>query len=362
MNNSLPYYLTFSHFVGIGPTRLFELLTHFGNAEIAYKATAKELNHVLGGGWGSRFTEFKHRFDPVNKLEEYNRKGIHVLSIEDSTYPPALRNLKDPPICLYIKGDLQSFDFLHQRFFSIVGSRTTSEYGRSITKIFASELVGYGFTIVSGMAIGIDSAAHWATLDAGGKTIAFLGCGVDIPNPPSNTLLYNKILEKKGLVISEFPPGMRSTKGLFISRNRLISGLSEGVLVIEGLKDSGSLITAKCALEQGKEVFAPSSPMTSSLSEAPYFLLRNGAKLAIGTEEILEALHMPVIKGSKKKAFTLDQDEQLVYDGLLSEPQFADQLALGSKIPIYRALTVLSSLEMQGIVEKNIEGKYQVKV
>jgi DNA processing protein len=230
-----------------------------------------------------------------------------------------------------------------------------------LAKKFASHLASMGIIVVSGMALGIDSLAHWAALNSLGKTIAVLGCGVDVVYPPSNRGLYQEILKKGGLIISEFPPGRTVLKGLFVARNRIISGLSSGVLVIEGAKDSGALITARYAAEQGKEVFAPPSPLTSPMSEAPNFLLKQGAKLVTDVSDILNEFNLN-ISPKKKKDLTKDlsDDERLIFESLSVLPKTIDDLILETKIPVDKILNLLSILEIKGVVEKNKEGKYQI--
>src|SRR3989344_5065464 len=182
-----------------------------------------------------------------------------------------------------------------------------------MAKKFSAELTEGGFIIVSGLAIGIDAAAHLACINSGGRTIAVLGCGVDIIYPAINASLYYKILKTGGLIISEFPPGQTVVKGLFIARNRIISALSLGVLVIEGARDSGAMITARYAAEQGKEVFALPGPLTSKMSEAPNNLLKQGAKLVISVEDIFEEFHLQVApKKAEDAEATLEADEKII--------------------------------------------------
>ncbi len=348
--------------MGIGPIRFDVLINHFGTVEKAYKADRGELKELLGNALTEKFIEFRNEFDPIKKLDEFKQKEIRVLTREDNRLPRQLKNISDPPICLYIKGDVDNYDFEKEFFFGVVGTRKQTSYGEQIGYKFAFDLAYSGFIIVSGLALGIDAIAHRAALDAGAKTIAFMGCGVDLPHPPSNSALYERIIETGGLVISEFPPGMTVIKGLFIARNRLISGLSQGVLVIEGAKDSGALITARYAAEQGKEVFAPPAPITSEMSEAPNLLLKEGAKLVTSVDDILEELNMKIAPIKKKKLTDLlSKEEAVIIDLLSSEPKLADELGLRLKLSIGETLQLLSGLEIKGAVEKNNEGKYQLR-
>lgn len=263
MLKNISYYLAFSHFLGIGPVRFEALMKYFGNVKGAYNAREIELAKTIGSHYAGKFLQFRNEFDANEKIEELKKKEITVLTEEDEHYPGQLKNIPDPPICLYVKGNVDNLNFEKDYFIGIVGTRKPTSYGQKIAGKFAYELASAGFVIVSGMAIGVDTVAHLSCLEAKGKTVAILGCGVDIVYPRQNEKLYQNIIASGGLVISEFPPGHTVLKGLFIARNRLISGLSKGVLVIEGASDSGALITARYAAEQGKEVFAPPGPLTS---------------------------------------------------------------------------------------------------
>jgi len=359
--NNLEYYLGFSYFLGIGPQRLSLLLQNFSDVKNAYLAKKDDLVKVLGEKLTEKFIQFRSQFDPKKELKKLKEKEITVLSQEDEKYPQSLKKIADPPICLYVKGDLSNFDFEKDFFLAIVGTRKPTSYGETLAKKFTSHLASMGIIVVSGMALGIDSLAHWAALNSLGKTIAVLGCGVDVVYPPSNRGLYQEILKKGGLIISEFPPGRTVLKGLFVARNRIISGLSSGVLVIEGAKDSGALITARYAAEQGKEVFAPPSPLTSPMSEAPNFLLKQGAKLVTDFSDILAEFNLK-ISPKKKKDLTKDlsDNERLIFESLSVLPKTIDDLILETKIPVDKILNFLSILEIKGVVEKNKEGKYQI--
>ena len=217
------------------------------------------------------------------------KEHIGALTIDDARYPKLLKEISDPPFFLYVKGKRTDAPIDMDKTIAIVGTRKATAYGISMTKQFVRDLVRVGFTIISGMAYGIDAVAHETTIACGGKTIAVLGCGVDICAPYSNVHIYRKLsCEGFGAVVSEMPLGLRPEKGLFIARNRIISGLSRGVVVIEGEKDSGTLITARNAGEQGRDVFAVPGPVTSETSHGPAALLKSGAILAESVHDILE--------------------------------------------------------------------------
>ncbi len=363
MNNDILYYLGFSYFDGIGPMRLKALIAKFGNVQKAYEGNKNELQGILTEQLIKEFLVFRSKFDPSKELKTLKEKNIEVISWEDKKYPPQLKDISDGPICLYIKGNLKNIDFNNDYFIGIVGTRNPTPYGIQITKKFGSELSRAGFIIVSGMATGIDTVAHKSALECGGETIAILGCGVDIVYPAINRRLYEDIIQHKGLIISEFPPGRLALKGFFVARNRIISGLSKGVLIIEGLKDSGALITARYAAEQGKEVFASPGPITSPLSQAPHFLLKQGAKLVTSVEDIFEELGLRLIPKEKEHIeLQLDSREKEIFQALQKESLLVDEIAIQIKKPVHEVLDIVSILELKDIIEKNSEGKYQIKL
>lgn len=402
IDKNIDYYLGFSYFDGIGPMRLQALIARFGTAKKAYEADSKDLKTVLPQKLADAFLIFRSTFDSVKELEMLKKKNIRMVCLEDKAYPSQLRNISDPPICLYVKGKSNLVDSVTRdasllrgstentpqsasrrvsslvtpakfdekitfdsssMLFAIVGTRTPTPYGEQIAKKFATELAAAGFVIVSGMAMGIDAISHWGALEAGGQTIAVLGCGVEVVYPAVNRRLYETIVNGKGAVISEFPPGRTVEKGLFIARNRIISGLSKGVLIIEGLKDSGALITARYAAEQGKEVFASPGPITSPLSQAPHLLLKQGAKLVTSVEDIFEELGLRLVPKKKEEIeIQLDHQEKEIFQALQKESLLIDEIAMQIHQPIHQVLNIISLLEIKGIIEKNSEGKYQVKL
>lgn len=361
MSDDIYYYLGFSHFLGIGPTRFTALVHYFGTARQAYESQPDKLKEVIGSSWGEKFIHFRKTFDPHKKLEELKKKNIIVIPLYHKLYPKKIKEISDPPLCLYIKGDIETFQLGKRICMAIVGTREPTAYGQQMARKFSAELTRAGFIVVSGLAIGIDSAAHSACLDSGGKTIAVLGCGVDIIYPAINASLYYKILKTGGLVISEFPPGQTVVKGLFIARNRIISALCLGVLVIEGARDSGAMITARYAAEQGKEMFALPGLLTSKMSEAPHNLLKQGAKLVTSVEDILEEFNLKrITKKGEDIESKLEQDEKIIYSLLKEKPKFSDELVQETKIPIEKILNIISLFEIKGIVEKNTEGRFEL--
>lgn len=358
MNNTTKYSLCFSYTPGIGPTRFDALLHSFGSVKKAYNASFEAVSNVIGTHFASSFHSFRNTFEPEVELKRLEKQEITVLDRNHDLFPTSLREISDPPICLYVKGDMSQYDWDKDFLFAVVGTRNPTEYGKMITAKFSRELAENNAVIVSGMAMGVDALAHWAALHAGKRTIAFLGCGVNIVYPAVNSHLYKEILQNSGLIISEFPPDIRTIKGHFVTRNRLISGISKGVLVAEGLIDSGSLITARYALAQGKEVFAPPAPINSSFSKAPNLLLKEGAKLVTEVDDILEEFHMQNTASVKKPA--LDGLEKEVYEVLSKDSFTPDDLSRSLNRPIFQILPLLSNMELSGIIEKNEVGKYQL--
>lgn len=357
MDKDLPYYLGFSYFLGIGPMKLRALLDKFKSVKDAYLADINELKDVIGIKLSERFCQFRARFDPDREIGRISRDGIAVLSIADRKYPYVLKNIPDPPICLFIKGKLSLDDF----FLSVVGTRAPTSYGEEMTRIFVQGLSSAGITVVSGMAYGIDAVAHHSAIAAGGKTVAVLGCGINIVYPASHISLYDRIIKTGGAIVSEFPPNQSVVKGMFIARNRIISGLSRGVLVVEGGKNSGTLITARYGAEQGRDIFAVPGQVTNSMSQAPNLLIKNGAKLVMKPDDILEEYGFETGRGD------IDSDEKLtelqtsINAALIIKPLTIDELIVRLKIQPTIILNNISILELKGVVFKNKQGKYEVK-
>lgn len=360
MTNSLLSYITFSYMEGIGPVLFSNLLSYFKSVEKAYAADSHTLIEVLGSALANKFISFRDSFDIQTEVQMFQQKNITVLTREDNRFPQPLLQIPDPPICLYVKGNIEGYNFEKDIYIAVVGTRKPTPYGEQITRTFAYELAEQGIVIVSGLALGIDAIAHKATLDAGGRTIAFLGCGVNITYPAANRLIFNQIIHNNGLIISEFPPNMRAQPGLFVQRNRLISGLSRGILVSEGLKDSGSLITARYAAQQGKDVFAPPAPITSELSAAPNLLLKEGAKLVTSSKDILEEYNLELQSVANKiDALHLNEEEVSIYNLLLQQPSDTDEIARKLNTPVYSILTTITVLEIKGVIIKK-GGVYRV--
>ena len=365
MTDELASWIGMSAFPGIGPVRFKLLYDYFGSAKAAWEANSRALRAIkLPSTLIQELVAFRKTWDANEYIGRLAELHVHVLTLNDPKYPKLLKQIPDAPFLLYVKGRRTDTPLNLDKTIAVVGTRKITPYGREVTRQLVGELVSYGFTIVSGLAYGVDAAAHQAALDAGGKTIAVLGCGIDIIAPPSNARLYADIAGGGGAIVSEMPLGHRPMKGLFPARNRIISGLSLGVVVTEGADDSGALITARNAGEQGREVFAVPGPITSRYSAGPAKLLKNGAKLVERVEDIIDELGMELIK--KKGHLPGDppmrrgdtKEEQKILDTLADGPMHIDQLARSTSLTMQTVGATITILEMKGIVKDYGEKVY----
>jgi len=359
------YWIAFSVFPGIGPVRFKLLNEYFGSAKNAWEAKTKEWEQLnLPPRLLREFLHFRRTFSIPAYITKLREGHVSVLTLSDKKYPKLLKEISDAPFVLYVKSTRGSEKIDMERTIAVVGTRKASPYGITATEKIVTDLTLSGIVIVSGMAYGIDAAAHHAAISAGGKTIAVLGCGVDIIAPSVNADIYKKLTEEGyGAVISEMPLGLRPSKGLFPSRNRIISGLSRGVVVVEGASDSGALITARYAAEQGRDVFAVPGPITSSGSQASSLLLRQGAILTENADDVVSQLG--IAKSGKpshntKRVEWQSKDEEKVGDALSRGPLHIDELVAATGLTINTISSTLTLLEVKGIV-KDTGGKvYQL--
>jgi DNA processing protein len=341
----------------VGPVRARKLLSVFASPEMVFRAGRDDLKKVEGIGAviARKIMDFSSWGDIERQIREMEDRNIKVICLQESAYPEMLREAQDAPVVIYTRGDLIPDD---KFAIAVVGSRRLTQYGASVAEKISEELASCGFTVVSGMARGVDSIAHKAALKAGGRTIAVLGSGLDIPYPPENKTLMENIV-KSGCAMSEFPPGTPPEKENFPRRNRLISALSLGVLVVEATFDSGALITARYAAEQGREVFAVPGNITSRCSEGTNELLRRGAILVRKAEDIVEELS-PVLKGFLRTRDNImdgiSDEEKRVCNLLSGEPKQIDIISRESGLASSEALGILLGLELKGAV-KQITGK-----
>ncbi len=274
----------------IGPVTLKHLLDHFENDAVAIlNATRKDLLGVKGVSdvIADTIAHWSERFDLVKEESLLEKHGASNVNFQEADYPPMLKEIYDPPICLYFLGDYR----IAQPSIAIVGTRRPTLYGRGVAKRLARELAQMGFCIVSGLARGIDSEAHEGALEANGKTVAVLGCGLDIIYPPENLDLYRRIV-KSGAIVSEFPFGRRADKQSFPMRNRVISGIYLATIVVESNVNGGSMITARFTGEQGRLIFAVPGHIDQAASQGCHQLLRDGATLLNSTEDVIEELRL----------------------------------------------------------------------
>jgi len=278
------------------------------------------------------------------------RCGVRVITFLAEEYPKLLLEIPDPPPYLYVKGELRG----SETAVAIVGSRRASTYGMHTTTRLASDLAGHGITVVSGMARGVDTAAHRGALSSGGRTIGVLGCGIDVIYPPENRRLFEE-MASSGAIVSEFPLGTLPLAENFPRRNRIISGMSRGVLVVEAMEKSGSLITAQYALEQGREVFAIPGNINSGASRGTNRLIKDGAKLVEGVEDILEELPHRIGTAAAAGAapapdFALTPKEAAVYTLLAEAPRHIDDVIVKSGLTVGDVSAILLALELKGAV------------
>lgn len=355
------YWVALSRIKGVGCQAAKKLIERFSTAENIFLATESELKEIKGLREDSlkQILNFKDWSLVKRELENTAKLGYTILTWQDQHYPPLLLNIYDPPIVLYAGGDFSS---LNQMNMAIVGSRASSAYGLETAGNFAYRLASEGVTIVSGLARGIDTRAHEGALKAGGNTIAVLGSGLDVIYPQENASLFRKIL-KRGAVFSEFPLGTPPDPQNFPRRNRIISGLSKGVLVVEASLKSGSLITAQCALDQGREVFAVPGNITAARSRGTNSLIKEGARLVEKPEEILSDI-LPVLCKNKKSlrpkmemSLSLGHREDFLLKLLGDEPTHIDYLIKESKLSSTELSSLLLNLELMGAVKQH-PGKF----
>lgn len=278
---------------------------------------------------------------------------IEKITIEDKEYPNALKEINKAPKVLYFKGKIEPIE----NCFAIVGTRMASDYGKEVTLQIGGKLAEAGLTIVSGLAPGIDTFAHQAAIEKGKRTIAVLGTGLDEKSiyPKSNLKLVKKILENGGCIISEYPPGTRGTKFTFPQRNRIISGLSLGILVVEAKEKSGALLTAEWAKKQGRKIFAVPGSIYSSNSRGPHFLIKNGAKLVEGVEDILKELNLPLKSLLPDFVEGENEQESLILNALKEGALDIEKIIEKTNLSAAKVASLLAILEIKGKV-KNLGG------
>ena len=361
----------------VGPSTFAKFIKHFGSVDRALGASVSELAKIDGVGFkiAERITATRAKFDATSELELAQKLGVWIISLDDKRYPPVLKQIYDPPPVLYIKGNLTRQDNLS---ISIVGSRRCSLYGQEHSSRLAHFLSSAGLTLSSGMARGIDTAAHQGALSADGRTIAVQGCGLANIFPPENKKLFELIAES-GACISELPLRYEPLSENFPPRNRIIAGLSLGTIVVEAGLHSGALITARAALEYNREVMAVPGKIDSPLSKGAHQLIKQGAKLIESVEDVTEALGYigeqlqdHVSTAAAKASETMERslfdarnlklsgDEKTTYDYLNKEPLHIEQIIADTELKAGSVNAALISLRLKGLI-KQLPGSLFVK-
>jgi DNA processing protein len=347
----LKYWVAFSGIPGIGRVRISQLKECFGSLQAAWQAPEGKLRPA---GLDSRSIDalitLRPRISPDAEMEKLERYKVKALSYEDPLYPSRLKEIYDYPPVLYVRGSLPAED---EPCLAIVGTRRPTIYGRQVTEEIVSDLARSRITILSGLARGIDSVAHRAALDAGGKTVAVCGSGLDIVYPGENAKLAQSIMER-GALISEYPLGVKPKAENFPLRNRIMSGLSLGVLVVEAGEKSGALITAEQAVDQNREVFAIPGSILSPASLGTNRLIQEGAKLVRNYTDILQELKLTIIvQQAEIDGFSAaDKTESAILGQLSSAPNHIDEICRGSGLSMPEVSSTLAMLELKGIARQ----------
>lgn len=352
MRDDLPFWVAWSHIRGIGPVRFKKLLDTFGSAASAWSASFAALRDTLGEALAERVVTTRKDIVPEKLYESIVRCAIRVIPLYDPQYPPLLRNIPNPPFLLYILGN---FAFhAHEKYLAIVGTRRPTPYGVKAARFFARSLAREGWVIVSGLALGIDGEAQRSVVEEGYPTVAVLGSGLQRVYPRAHLPLAREIVERGGALVSEYPPFEEPRPEHFPLRNRIIAGLSLGVLVIEAPRKSGALITADFALEAGREVMAVPGPIFSPQSEGTNALIAQGAKPVQRVADVLEVFGLsparedrppeekPPLSEQEEKLFSLIDHTGVLKEDLLAQTGW-DEGAF---------FEILLSLELKGCVEE----------
>lgn len=385
-------WLTLKMIPGVGTTLFIRLLARFGTPADVLAASQGALREVVGPKLSERILAYRDTVDVDGQLARLQQYSADIYTMDDPAYPMLLAEIYDPPLVLFSRGDLSD---AKRPCVAIVGTRRPTDYGARMARSLAYDLAMRGVIVVSGMAEGVDTAAHEGALEAGGRTIAVLGCGVDMVYPASNAELMQRIIQQ-GAVVSCFEMGVKPSKGHFPYRNRIISGLSMGTLVVEAPVGSGALITARNAAEQGREVYAVPGEAGSYNARGPHALIREGAKLVETAEDILVELNVepavrqgvaadsaaqpapspaPPVSGSSgatpgpqgarpaAAATTappprpnITPAEQAVLEVLHRDGSFVDEIAMAARLSVSEALTSLTMLELKGMI-RQLSGK-----
>lgn len=360
LKDNQKYLLALNRHQSLGSRRLLELKKNFGDWEKVWKIDEGRLRKSVKSDIADAVLDARSRFSPENEVSIENKVGFNIVELDDNNYPSNLTTISDPPALLYYKGSLEC---LKQVCVAVVGSRRATQYGYQVTDLILRPLGRYGITIVSGLALGIDTAAHKTAVENGGKTAAVLGCGLDQVYPASNQALAQKILDTGGVLISEFAPGLPSYRSNFPIRNRIIAGLAGLTVVVEALSDSGALITAKAALEYNREVGAVPADINRPQAQGPLNLIKMGATPICNADDVLVALGLePGISVAEEEADLshLSENEKIIFQKLSREVVHIDKLAKEVTLDIADVNSALVMLELKGLA-KNLGGNQFIK-
>ena len=369
LDPELKFWVATHRVSGIGPARFNQLLRHFGSVERAWSAPFSELVASGIGQENARsLMDLRNHTDPDHEMETLASLGLSAVRLHSDTYPYILSEIYDPPPVLYCKGSIRPADV---NAVAVVGSRRCTAYGREMARRISSGLAQFGLTVYSGLARGIDGVAHRATLDAGGRTVAVVGGGLDSIYPAEHAALAEEIVQNGGAVISEYPVGVRPKPEHFPRRNRVISGLTVGVVVVEATRKSGAMLTVKWALEQDREVFAVPGSALSDNSEGPNWLIQQGAKLTTSHLDVLDELQIEVLQppGSGEESKREPTQGKLGVDSLARKnngtdiefrvhrhlvdvgvPCHVDEVSRSLSIPVAEIASALTVLALEGRV------------
>ncbi len=345
------YWIGFNLIKGIGAVRMQALIQHFGDLELAWKAAPVDLAQAgLSLKLIERITRARESIDLEKLWTKIASQGINILTWEDEAYPQRLKEIDQPPPVLYVRGEYLPDDLFAV---AIVGTRRVTPYGRQITEELSSFLAANGITVVSGLARGVDAIAHQTSLQAGGRTIAVLGSGVDKIYPPEHRALAEQMLAR-GALISDYAPGTPPDASNFPPRNRIISGLSLAVVVVEAGETSGALITAEFAAEQGREIFAVPGSILAPQSKGTNKLIQNGALPLLSVNDLMQALDLTRVGEHKaaRKIIPTDETEARLMNVLGDEPLHVDEIRNQTELPIEKVSAALALMELKGMVRQ----------
>jgi DNA processing protein len=360
-------YIILNLIPGIGSVKIKELISIFSSPTNLLNASEQELDKIKGINKNIKETlsNWKTTIDYKHELELAEKGGVKIITLADEDYPQSLKEIYDPPICLYIRGSLNANT---EKNIAIVGSRRITRYGKDAAKHLATAAANTGWCVISGLAYGIDATAHQAVVDTKGQTIAVLGGGLARIHPQDHIPLAREILQNGGAIVSEFPMEFTPTRWSFPMRNRIISGLSQGLIVIEAGLKSGSLITARCALEQGRSVFAVPGEIDNPQAKGTNQLIKNGAKLTESFDDILEEFSFITNKDTRtpkqvpeEEYSNLTELELKIFEELKQGSLSADNISLACAIPAGATLATLMQMQLKNIIIPLPGKKYELK-